>query len=178
MVPVEQRGKLIGALMSGLLCGVLLARTLAGFVADHFGWRALYALAALLMLVLGFALSRSLPHRPPTLKMSYGRLMHSMLALLRTQPVLRRASLVSALSFAVFTAFWTVLSFLLMERFHQGSFGGGPLRGGRPDRCRRCAVGWQVDRPEGRGLHHRALAPARRSGVCTHGHLGDHHPSW
>lgn len=125
MVPLEQRGKLIGALMSGLLCGVLLARTLAGFVADHFGWRALYALAALLMLVLGLALSRSLPRRPPTLKMSYGRLMHSMLELLRTQPVLRRASLVSALSFAVFTAFWTVLSFLLMERFHQGASAAG-----------------------------------------------------
>ncbi len=125
MVPVEQRGKLIGALMSGLLCGVLLARTLAGFVADHFGWRALYALAALFMLVLGFALNRTLPHRLPALKMSYGRLMHSMLELLRTQPVLRRASLVSALSFAVFTAFWTVLSFLLMKRFHQGASAAG-----------------------------------------------------
>ncbi len=121
MVLPEQRGKLIGTLMSGLLCGVLLARTVAGFVADHFGWRVLYAVAAVLMLGLGVCLRTSLPHRPAALRMPYAQLMRSMLDLLRTQPVLRRASLVSALSFAVFTAFWATLSFLLMERFHQGA---------------------------------------------------------
>ena len=121
MVPLEQRGKLIGILMSGLLCGVLLARTVAGFVADHFGWRVLYAAAAVLMLVLGFCLRMSLPHRPAALRLRYVELMRSMLDLLRTQPILRRASLVSALSFAVFTAFWATLSFLLMEHFHEGA---------------------------------------------------------
>ena len=121
MVAPEQRGKLIGTLMSGLLCGVLLARTVAGFVSDHFGWRVLYAAAAVLMLGLGLCLRASLPHRPAALRMPYVQLMRSMLELLRTQPVLRRASLVSALSFAVFTAFWATLSFLLMERFHQGA---------------------------------------------------------
>ncbi len=121
MVPPEQRGKLIGTLMSGLLCGVLLARTVAGLVADHFGWRVLYAVAAVLMLILGFCLRASLPHRSAVLRMPYAQLMRSMLELLRTQPILRRASLVSALSFAVFTAFWATLSFLLMERFHEGA---------------------------------------------------------
>lgn len=121
MVPPEQRGKLIGTLMSGLLCGVLLARTVAGFVADHFGWRVLYAAAAGFMLILGFCLRASLPHRPAALRMPYVQLMRSLLELLRTQPVLRRASLVSALSFAVFTAFWATLSFLLIDRFHQGA---------------------------------------------------------
>ncbi len=121
MVPPAQRGKLIGTLMSGLLCGVLLARTVSGFVADHFGWRVLYAVAAVLMLLLGFCLRASLPQRPAALQMPYAQLMRSMLELLRTQPILRRASLVSALSFAVFTAFWATLSFLLMERFHAGA---------------------------------------------------------
>ena len=121
MVPPEQRGKLIGTLMSGLLCGVLLARTVAGFVADHFGWRVLYGGAAVLMLGLGLCLRTSLPHRPAALRLRYVVLMRSMLDLLRTQPILRRASLVSALSFAVFTAFWATLSFLLMARFHAGA---------------------------------------------------------
>ncbi len=121
MVLPEQRGKLIGTLMSGLLCGVLLARTVAGFVADHFGWRVLYAVAAMLMLGLGVCLRASLPHRPATLRLPYVQLMRSMLELLRTQPILRRASLVSALSFAVFTAFWATLSFLLMDRFREGA---------------------------------------------------------
>ena len=147
MVPADRRGKLVGALMSGLLCGVLLARTVAGFVSDHLGWRALYAAAALSMLVLGFALRASLPHRPPVLRMSYGRLMHSMLALVRAHPALRAASLVSALSFAVFSAFWTTLSFLMAAHFHRGAseaglFGvvglvgaaGAPLAGRLSDR--------------------------------------------
>ena len=121
MVPPAQRGKLIGVMMSGLLCGVLLARTVAGFVSDHLGWRALYAGAAVSMLILGFCLRRSLPHQPAALRLPYGQLMRSMLELLRAQPVLRRASLVSALSFASFTAFWATLSFLLMEHFHEGS---------------------------------------------------------
>ena len=121
MVPPAGRGKLVGTLMSGLLCGVLLARTVAGFVSDHFGWRALYAGAAVLMLILGFCLRTSLPSSPAGLRLRYVQLMRSMLDLLRTEPVLRRASLVSALSFAVFTAFWATLSFLLMERFHEGA---------------------------------------------------------
>ena len=125
MVPAESRGRLVGTLMSGLLAGVLLARTVAGFVADHFGWRVLYLAAAASMVVLGFCLRRSLPHRPATLTTSYGRLMRSLLELFRALPVLRRASWVSALSFAAFTAFWATLSFLLEARFHQGASAAG-----------------------------------------------------
>ncbi len=125
MVPAEERGRLVGALMSGLLCGVLLARTFAGFVADHFGWRTLYLVAAGFMLVLGVCLRRSLPHRPASLRMPYGQLMGSLLELFRTQPLLRQTSLISALSFAAFTAFWATLSFLLEERFHLGASAAG-----------------------------------------------------
>ena len=173
MVPPEQRGKLIGTLMSGLLCGVLLARTVAGLVADHFGWRVLYATAAVLMLVLGVCLRASLPHRPAALRLPYVQLMRSMLELLRTQPILRRASLVSALSFAVFTAFWATLSFLLMERFHEGAseaglFGivgligaaGAPWAGRLSDR-------------KGSGIHYRARPAAHCPGVRDHGPVGD-----
>ena len=147
MTPPEQRGQLVGALMSGLLAGVLLARTVAGFVADHFGWRALFLGAAAAMVVLGFCLRRSLPHRPASLRVPYLQLMGSLLELLRTQPILRRASWVSALSFGAFTAFWATLSFLLEKRFGQGASaaglfgvvglagaGGAPLAGRLTDR--------------------------------------------
>jgi predicted MFS family arabinose efflux permease len=107
--------------MAGLLCGILLARTAAGFLGDALGWRAVYITAAIATLTTGFVLFAELPHRPPTLRMPYPKLMHSMLHLARTQPSLWTASIVSALSFGGFTAFWTTLSFLMKSHFHRGA---------------------------------------------------------
>ena len=116
LAPPGKRGHTVGVMMLGLLCGILLARTLSGFIGDLFGWRAMFGVAAAMMAVLGIVLLSELPHRPPVLKMSYGRLMHSMLGLLKTQPPLWTASAVSGLSFGVFTLFWTTLSFFLIGK--------------------------------------------------------------
>jgi predicted MFS family arabinose efflux permease len=119
--PPHKRGHTVGVLMAGLLVGILLARTVSGFVGDKVGWRTTYAMAAGVMLVMAIVLWASLPHRAPSLRMSYGKLMHSMLDLLATQRQLWIASLVSGLSFGCFTAFWTTLSFLMADRFHRGA---------------------------------------------------------
>jgi predicted MFS family arabinose efflux permease len=121
LTPIERRGDTVGNLMAGVLCGILLARTAAGLLGDLAGWRVTYAVAAVAMLFNGFVLLVELPTRPPTLRLGYGPLLHSMLHLLRTQRPLWTASLVSALSFAGFTAFWTTLSFLMKEHFHRGA---------------------------------------------------------
>jgi predicted MFS family arabinose efflux permease len=121
MTPPEKRGHTVGILMGGLLSGILLARTLAGFVSDHLGWRTMYFLAAGIMLTIAFLLRSGLPGRPPVLQMRYAALMFSLWHLLKTQPKLWPASIVSALSFASFTAFWTTLSFLMIARFQQGA---------------------------------------------------------
>ena len=147
LTPPSQRGRTVGTLMAGLLCGILLARTAAGFLAQLRDWRTVYEFGAGLMFVTGFVLMARLPHRPPTLSMPYGRLLASMLHLLRTQPRLWTASLVSGLSFAGFTAFWATLSFLMKSHFHMGAaetglFGivglagamGSPLAGRLSDR--------------------------------------------
>ncbi|MEJ1974365.1 MAG: MFS transporter [Lacunisphaera sp.] len=99
--PASRRGHTIGVLMTGLLGGILLARTLAGVVGDYFGWRAMFALAAVMMLALAVLLRGRLPHRPPAVKLRYRELMASLWQVLRTQPRLLRPSLISALSFAV-----------------------------------------------------------------------------
>jgi predicted MFS family arabinose efflux permease len=119
--PPARRGHTVGILMAGLLVGILLARTVAGFVAAFAGWRATYYMASGVMFIMWFILRASLPHRASSLKMSYGRLLHSMLELLSTQPQLWVASLVSGLSFGAFSAFWTALSFLMKVQFHRGS---------------------------------------------------------
>lgn len=119
--PAEQRGQTIGVLMTGLLGGILLARTLAGVVGDHFGWRAMFGLGAAMMLALVFVLRGRLPRRAPTVQLRYGELLASLGRLLVQEPRLWRPSLVSALSFATFTAFWTSLAFLMAEVFHRGA---------------------------------------------------------
>ena len=119
--PPDRRGDTVGTLMAGLLVGILLARTASGFLGDAVGWRATYALIAVAMFALGFVLRAYLPHRRPTLTMPYRRLMRSLLDLLRDHPPLWTASVVSGLSFAGFTAFWTTLSFLMHDHFNRGA---------------------------------------------------------
>jgi predicted MFS family arabinose efflux permease len=107
--------------MAGLLGGILLARTLAGVVGDTLGWRTMYGLATAMMVGLAFVLRGRLPHRPPSLRMPYSRLMASLWQVFRTQPPLWRSALITALSFGGFTAFWTSLSFLMAAQFHRGA---------------------------------------------------------
>jgi predicted MFS family arabinose efflux permease len=117
----HKRGHTVGVLMAGLLAGILLARTVSGVVCDHFGWRAVFIMSAGLMAIMWFVLRAELPHRAPSLQMSYGRLMHSMIDLLLEQPRLRTAAIVSGLSFAAFQGFWTTLAFLMQSYFHRGA---------------------------------------------------------
>lgn len=109
----EQRGRVVGQVMSGLLLGILLARTLAGVVAQLVGWRAVYWLAAGLMVVLAAVLRRQLPESRPGAGLSYRSLLASVGRLFLEEPVLRRRSAYGALVFATFSVVWTSLAFLL-----------------------------------------------------------------
>jgi predicted MFS family arabinose efflux permease len=118
----QQRGKIVGTVMSGLLIGILVARTVSGFVGASLGWRAMYLLACGLMIVLAVALSRMLPKSQPSLQVSYPRLIQSLFKLVQQQSVLREASLAGAMSFGAFSAFWSTLVFFLAQPpYHYGS---------------------------------------------------------
>jgi predicted MFS family arabinose efflux permease len=118
LAPEDQRGRFVGQVMSGLLLGILLARTLASFVAAAWGWRSIYVVSAVLMLVTSLALSRMLPrHRPETMT-TYRRLLLSIGELVRNEPVLRRRALCQACVFGAFSAFWTVISYQLIDVHH------------------------------------------------------------
>lgn len=108
--------------MSGLLIGILLARTVSGTVGAHLGWRAMYWIAAALMLVLALILRNLLPRSEPEGRMSYIELMRSIGTLARTQPVLREAAFSGGMLFACFSAFWATLVFRLEQPpYHYGS---------------------------------------------------------
>ena len=121
------RGKTVGTVMSGLLLGILLARTVSGAVSGVLGWRAVYLLAAGALALLGAVLWRQLPRvQRPAEDLTYRQLLSSVLHLIRTQPLLRRRSLYGLLGFAAFSVFWTSLAFLLAGppyHYHEAAAG-------------------------------------------------------
>lgn len=122
LAPPASRGSTVGTVMSGVLCGILLSRTLAGFVATHLGWREMFWPPAPLALGAAGLMAVLLPRNHPHLAMGYGAALASVAGLWRRQVELRRAMMVQALLFASFTVFWTVLALHLQEpRFHLGA---------------------------------------------------------
>ena len=117
-----RRGAVVGAVLSGLLLGILLARTFSGLLGAWFGWRTIYWLASGTMLLLAVLIYLGLPRSRPTLRLSWPQLIHSAAVLVRTEPVLREATALSAILFCGFSAFWTTLVFFLeTPPYHYGS---------------------------------------------------------
>ncbi|WP_051845853.1 MFS transporter [Streptomyces sp. NRRL F-5053] len=113
LAPDHLRGAVVGKVMSGLLAGILLSRTVGSLLADVAGWRAVYLVSAALMAVLAVVLRRALPRRAPTSSDSYAELLRSTARMVRVHPQLRRRSLYHACMFAAFSAFWTTISYVL-----------------------------------------------------------------
>jgi predicted MFS family arabinose efflux permease len=109
----HERGRVVGTVMSGLLIGILVARTVSGLVAEVGGWRAPYVLGALGMVALAAALHRALPDVQPRTTAGYWQVLASVPALVREEPILRRRMAYGALGMAAFSVLWTALTFLL-----------------------------------------------------------------
>jgi predicted MFS family arabinose efflux permease len=126
LAPQGEQGRTIGAMLTGVLLGILLARTVSGVVAEHFGWRTMFWAAAGGAALFAVVLRLKLPPMPPHSKIAYAELMRSMWTLVRELPKLRQVSLVAAMFFAAFTAFWTTLVFLLeTPPYHYGAQAAG-----------------------------------------------------
>jgi len=140
LVPDKERGRAIGTVMMGLLLGILLARTFAGWVSRipalfvHApslfpkgafwvtdGWRYVFIIAALVNAGFLVLLGRVMPKLPPKQEMRYSEAMRSLWTLFRTQPLLRESCLIGALVFASFSCFWTTLAFLLFSHYRLGA---------------------------------------------------------
>jgi predicted MFS family arabinose efflux permease len=109
----QQRGRVVGSLVAGILFGVLLARTFSGSIGAILGWRAVYYIAAGAMLILAVVVQAKLPVSRPEVLISWPELMRSTLQLVRQHAVLRESALLGAMFFAAFSAFWTTLVFFL-----------------------------------------------------------------
>lgn len=118
LAPEDSRGKFVGQVMTGLLLGIMLARSVASFAAAAWGWRSIYAISAALMLLTSIALVKMLPRRAPSHTAGYRSLLGSIVRLARTEPMLRRRALSQALVFGAFTAFWTAIAYELIDHHH------------------------------------------------------------
>jgi predicted MFS family arabinose efflux permease len=119
--PPEERGATVGVIASAMLLGILLSRTLSGAIGQLFGWRVMYAIASGLMIALALALRALLPRSQPPATLPYGALLRSMIGMVRTEPVLREATLNGMLLYGALSAFWATLVFLVSgPAYHYG----------------------------------------------------------
>ena len=123
MATDENRGRVVGNIMGGLVTGIMLSRPAASFLAASFGWRAIFWVSAIGMVVLGGALFRMLPERRPRTGMHYGQILMSTISLLWREPVIRRRATYQATLFSTFHLFWTATPLFLAQRFGLGQRG-------------------------------------------------------
>lgn len=109
----HERGRVVGTVLTGVLLGILLSRTVAGLLGQALGWRAVFAVAAALMLVLAAVLARTMDGEGPEVEIGYRDQLRATARLARSEPVLRRRSIIGACVFAAFGLFWATMSFLL-----------------------------------------------------------------
>lgn len=136
-----ERGRVVGQVMSGLLLGILLARVASGILGQLVGWRAVYGIAAALMVGLSLVLWRELPTVPvasDAARGSYASLLRSVGTLVWEEPILRRRMAYGALGFAAFSVLWTSLAFLLVQHpygYGQAAIGAFGLLGAAGALC-------------------------------------------
>ena len=118
----EEKERKTGVILSGLLCGILGSRVISGYVGHLFGWRAMYLIAAVLIVVSALVLLRTFPYVEPTFKGKFRTLMTSIVTLAKEHPEALRYSSRSGMCFGSFLGLWACLAFRMKEApFFQGS---------------------------------------------------------
>ncbi|TKU63092.1 MFS transporter [Citrobacter braakii] len=122
----DKRGKVVGTIMSGLLLGILLARTVAGLLANLGGWRTVFWVASILMALMAIALWRGLPKMKSDTHLNYPQLLGSVFSLFIHDKLLRTRAVLGCLTFANFSILWTSMAFLLAAppfNYSEGTIG-------------------------------------------------------
>lgn len=109
----EERGKVVGTVVSGLLFGILLARTVSGYIGYIAGWRFMFVFAAILMFLLDIILYFKLPVTTSNENLTYKELIKSVIKIAHKYKTLRYVSISGSMLFGAFSMFWTTLTFFL-----------------------------------------------------------------
>lgn len=109
----ENRTKVVGIIISGLLFGAIFARLIGGSITAWFNWRFVYILSTGLMIITFIFIYRFIPESQPKYKGTYGDILKSLWKIFRQQRQLRVAILLGASCFVLSRAFWVTIAFLL-----------------------------------------------------------------
>lgn len=108
MAAPAERGRVVGMVTSGIVIGILLARSISGILTDLAGWRSVYLVSAALMLCMVCTLFRVLPNVEREVKtLSYAQLLSSVFMLFVQERVLRIRAILALLIFTAFSILWT-----------------------------------------------------------------------
>ncbi|MEU4504578.1 MFS transporter [Streptomyces sp. NPDC024089] len=111
-----RRGRVVGTVTSGVVTGILLARTVSGLLGDLAGWRSVYLTSAVLTCAAALALHRVVPRRDtPAPTLGYGRLLTSTVRLFTRERLPRLRALFALLVFAAFSTLWSSVTLVLSD---------------------------------------------------------------
>ncbi|UUZ79350.1 MFS transporter [Paenibacillus sp. P26] len=104
------RGRVVGLVTSGIVIGILLARTFAGIWTDLAGWRSVYLVSGGFMLLAAGMLYRVMPSMErKRAALSYPQLLRSVLLLFVEERILRIRGILALLVFTAFSILWSSL---------------------------------------------------------------------
>ncbi|SEB19057.1 MFS transporter [Pedobacter hartonius] len=120
------RGKTVGIVFSGILVGILGSRVISGFITDWLGWRYVYGISAVMVVVVTVLLKLYLPDVKHKFSGNYLALLKSTLVLVKEHQILRQSAILGAFTFGIFCSFWTTVTFYLSGpafNFHADTIG-------------------------------------------------------
>ena len=119
----EKSAEVVGLLMSGVLVGILFARTVSGMISTLWSWHAVYLLSGCAILLLSIAMWYQLPKAKSQLQMSILQIYYSLFTFAKTEPMLMRRSLIGGLGFGMLSIIFTTMTFILAEApYHFNDF--------------------------------------------------------
>ncbi len=109
--------------MSGVLVGILFARTVSGLISTLWSWHAVYLLSGCSILLLSIAMWYQLPKAKSQLQMSILQIYRSLFTFAKTEPMLIRRSIIGGLGFGMLSIIFTTMTFVLAEApYHFNDF--------------------------------------------------------
>lgn len=121
IAPDKKQGQYVGKVMTGLLLGILLSRTISGVLSEQIGWNNLFILISFVIIIITITLWLKLPDFNGDRSLPYYELISSLKSLWQQHASLRTAVYTQGILSVAFSAFWSTLALFLADSYHFGS---------------------------------------------------------